>query len=171
MLRNVARVLRRSRRGPLLQAESASATPTQAEKLRVEFACPANIILSTKNNEVDMVVVPGSQGDFGIMANHAPTVAQLKPGLLSIHNKTEKDDVVTKYVISGGFAVVNEESLCSITVGEAVSVDEIDEEAARKGLADYEAAMNNAKNDEEKALAQIGFEMHDIMVKAIESKN
>lgn len=56
---------------------------------------------------VDQVDVPGVEGDFGVLAGHAPLVAMLKPGMLTVHEGGKKHYVV----VMGGFAEVNAQGL------------------------------------------------------------
>ena len=56
---------------------------------------------------VDQVDVPGAEGDFGVLAGHAPLVATLKPGVLVVHEGGRKH----RLVVTGGFAEVNGQGL------------------------------------------------------------
>lgn len=56
---------------------------------------------------VDQVDVPGAEGDFGVLAGHAPLVATLKPGVLVVHEGGRKH----RLVVTGGFAEVNAQGL------------------------------------------------------------
>jgi F-type H+-transporting ATPase subunit epsilon len=57
--------------------------------------------------EVDQVDAPGSEGDFGVLAGHAPFMTTLKEGLVKVYN----DGVTTAYDVKGGFADVTPEGL------------------------------------------------------------
>jgi F-type H+-transporting ATPase subunit epsilon len=61
----------------------------------------------TFEGEVDQVDVPGAEGDFGVLANHAPMVSLLRPGILVVHAGGQK----TEMVVLGGFAEVSESGL------------------------------------------------------------
>jgi F-type H+-transporting ATPase subunit epsilon len=61
----------------------------------------------TFTGEVDQVDIPGTEGDFGVLAGHAPTVALLRPGILVVHAGGQK----TEMVVLGGFAEVSESGL------------------------------------------------------------
>jgi F-type H+-transporting ATPase subunit epsilon len=56
---------------------------------------------------VDQVDVPGAEGDFGVLAGHAPLVATLKPGVMVVHEGGRKH----RLVVTGGFAEVNAQGL------------------------------------------------------------
>ena len=98
-------------------------------------SCPAShsASLSISPSQVDLVLVPAVTGDFGVMPGHVPTVAQLRPGVLTIH--TELDKAVEKYFVSAGFAFVHADSTTDVCAVEAVRVEDLDPEAVRAGLA------------------------------------
>ena len=68
-----------------------------------ELTSPEQLVFS---GEVEHVVVPGSEGEFGVLANHAPLIAMLRPGILTILGANEK-----RFVVRGGFAEVNPKGL------------------------------------------------------------
>jgi F-type H+-transporting ATPase subunit epsilon len=69
-----------------------------------ELVTPDKMLFS---GPVDQVDVPGVDGDFGVLAGHAPLVALIKPGVLVIHEGGKKHRIV----VLGGFAQVNPEGL------------------------------------------------------------
>jgi F-type H+-transporting ATPase subunit epsilon len=69
-----------------------------------DLVTPDKVLFS---GPVDQVDVPGSHGDFGVLAGHAPVVAILKPGVLVVHEGGRKH----RLVVTGGFAEVNAEGL------------------------------------------------------------
>ena len=78
------------------------------------------------------MLVPAVTGDFGVMPGHVPTVAQLRPGVITVHTQLDKD--VEKYFVSSGFAFVHADSSADVVAVEAVKLDELDTEAVRAGL-------------------------------------
>ena len=70
---------------------------------------------------VDQVDVPGAEGDFGVLAGHAPLVATLKPGVLVVHEGGRKH----RLVVMGGFAEVNAQGL-TILADFADTVEDFD---------------------------------------------
>jgi hypothetical protein len=73
----------------------------------------------------------------------------------------------SQYFVSSGFAFVHADSTTDICAVEAVPVEQLDAEAVKKGLADYQAKLVNAKDDYEKASAQIGIEVCGAMNSAL----
>ncbi|KAH9611950.1 hypothetical protein KSS87_007605 [Heliosperma pusillum] len=130
-------------------------------KLTVNLALPYSSLLSSK--EVEMIIVPATTGQMGVLPGHVPTIAELKPGLMSVHEGGE----VSKYFISGGFAVIHANSYADIVAVEAVPVDRIDPAAVQKGLSEFTQKLNSASTDLEKAEAQIGIDVHSALNAAI----
>ncbi|KAI4338762.1 hypothetical protein MLD38_023778 [Melastoma candidum] len=138
--------------------------PTPASipsKLTVNFVLPYAAELSAK--EVDMVIIPATSGQMGVLPGHVATIAELKPGVLSVHEGNN----VNKYFVSSGFAFIHANSYADIIAVEAVPVDQIDSAAVQKGLADFSQKLNTATTDLEKAEAQIGIDVHSALNAAI----
>merc|ERR1711881_736548 len=112
--------------------------------------------------EVSLVIVPASNGAFGIMKDHVPTVAQLDAGVLTVHQDGNED----KFFVSGGFAIVREDGadVCAV---EAVRVDDLDASAVSAGLADANAKLASATDETAKAEAQISISTYLAMQGAI----
>jgi F-type H+-transporting ATPase subunit epsilon len=83
-----------------------------------DLVAPDKLVFS---GEVEQVDVPGVEGDFGVLAGHAPLVALIKPGVLVIHEAGRQHRIV----VTGGFAEVNPEGL-TILADVAASVEEFD---------------------------------------------
>lgn len=120
--------------------------------------------------QVDLVLLPAVTGDFGAMPGHVPTIAQLRPGVVTIHNEMDKD--VEKYFISGGYAMVHANSTTDLLGVEAFKMDQLDTDAVRAGLQEYTAKLASLQgggkgDDYEIAAAQIGVEVYSAMNSAI----
>ncbi|MFL6855482.1 MAG: ATP synthase F1 subunit epsilon [Sphingomicrobium sp.] len=75
-----------------------------AEKLHFSLVSPERELFS---GLVDQVDAPGSEGDFGVLAGHAPFMTTLKEGVVRVHN----DGAITSYEVRGGFADVTPDGL------------------------------------------------------------
>jgi F-type H+-transporting ATPase subunit epsilon len=73
------------------------------------------------SGEVQQVDVPGIEGDFGVLADHAPMVTTVRPGILTVHTA----DGVQKIVVLGGFAEVSKDGL-TVLADVAEAVEDID---------------------------------------------
>ncbi|KAJ8748723.1 hypothetical protein K2173_011274 [Erythroxylum novogranatense] len=147
---------------PLSFMQPRPPTPsTIPTKLTVNFVLPYASELSRK--EVDMVIIPATTGQMGVLPGHVSTIAELKPGVMSVH---EGNDVV-KYFISSGFAFVHANSVADVIAVEAVPLDQIDASLVQKGLAEFTQKLSSASTDLEKAEAQIGVDVHSALNSAL----
>ena len=116
-------------------------------KISFQLVMPEREVLAT---EADMVVVPGSEGDFGVLHGHAPLISTVRPGVLEViqDNKVER-----RFMVVGGFAEVTSER-CTVLADEAVPFEEVTPEqlAERERAAERELA--DAATDAEKAAAE-----------------
>lgn len=102
-----------------------------------------------------MVIVPTTTGEMGILPGHVATIAELKPGVISVH----QDSAVKKYFVGSGFAFVHSNYVADIMTLEAVPVDRIDPIAVQNGLAEFSEKLSSATTDLQKAEAQVGFDV------------
>jgi F-type H+-transporting ATPase subunit epsilon len=98
-----------------------------------DLVSPERLLLS---GEVDQVDVPGSEGDFGVLAGHAPMVTSLRPGVLTI--KREGSEV--KVIILGGFAEVSASGL-TVLADNAVMAEEFDQGLLDSHIQEIETKM------------------------------
>ena len=83
-----------------------------------ELVSPEKLLFS---GDVEQVDVPGAEGDFGVLAGHAPFVATVRPGILTVHSASGEQ----KIVVLGGFAEVSADGL-TVLADVAESVADID---------------------------------------------
>lgn len=144
------------------------AAPTPS-KVTFNFYLPHQII--HKAAQVDLVLVPATTGDFGVMPGHVPTVAQLRPGVVTVHKELDKE--IERYFVSSGFAFIHPDSSTDICAVEAVLVDDLDPSAVSAGLNDYSTKLASAQakgDDYETAAAQIGVDVFSAMNSAVTAK-
>ena len=115
-----------------------------ADKVEFELVSPEKLLTS---QPVDMVVVPGSEGDFGVLAGHSPMISTVRPGVIDIY---EADRVVDRVFVAGGFAEVTE-TRCTVLAEEAVAVSELDRGKVEQEIRDLGEDLEDAKSDDEKA--------------------
>jgi F-type H+-transporting ATPase subunit epsilon len=118
-------------------------------KFSFRLVMPERELLAT---EADMVVVPGSEGDFGVLHGHAPLISTVRPGVLEV---IQGDKVENRFMVVGGFAEVTAER-CTVLANEAMPFAEVTaeqlaerERAAERDLADAanEAERTSAEKD------------------------
>jgi F-type H+-transporting ATPase subunit epsilon len=112
------------------------------DKVAFELVAPERLLASV---DADMVVVPGEQGDFGVLPNHAPLLSLLRPGVISIY---QGDRVDQRVFVAGGFAEVNERG-CTVLAEAAEPVPEINPDQARQQLRDAEEDLSSAREPSE----------------------
>ena len=117
------------------------------DMVEFELVSPERLLLS---RGVDMVVVPGSEGDFGVLPGHTPLVSTVRLGVIQVH---EKGKVSERIFVAGGFAEVTP-ARCTVLAEQAVPVDEIDRAAAERQLKDGQENLADAKSEAEAAEAK-----------------
>jgi F-type H+-transporting ATPase subunit epsilon len=101
--------------------------------LALEIISPERLLLA---RDVDMVVIPGTEGDLGILPGHAKLVTSLRGGLVDLY---EAGAVTDRFFVTGGFAEVTE-SRCSVLADTIIRQAEIDKAKAEAELSAAQAA-------------------------------
>lgn len=117
-----------------------------AEAFAFELVSPEKLLVSGEANEV---LIPGSEGYFQVLANHAPLMSTIKPGVIEV---TMAGGESNKYVIFGGFADVSPAGL-TVLAEHAVNVNDLDREDLARRIKDAQEDVNDAKDDHAKAAA------------------
>lgn len=133
-----------------------------AEQLHLSLVTPEKQVVS---EEVDQVNVPGSEGDLGILYDHAPLITNLRPGPLSY----QKGDVTTQLIVSGGYLEVTDNRVI-VLAETAEFLDEVDRDRAKKAKVKAEAILlktglseeefQDAQDDLFRALARLDHPEH-----------
>jgi F-type H+-transporting ATPase subunit epsilon len=131
-----------------------------ADNIEFELVSPERLLLSAP---VEMVVVPGAEGDFGVLAGHAPMITGVRTGVIA----TYEDGRVDKRIfVAGGFAEVTPER-CTVLAEEAVLLDAADRAATEARIKAAEDALADANNDDERAAAQAELDIAAALLSAI----
>ncbi len=117
------------------------------ERVEFELVTPERLVVS---RGVDMVVVPGAEGDFGVLPGHTPMISTVRPGIVNVY---EGREIVERMFVAGGFAEVTA-ARCTVLADRAVAVDELDRAAAEQTLKDAREDLADAKTDDERAEAE-----------------
>jgi F-type H+-transporting ATPase subunit epsilon len=104
-----------------------------------DLVSPERLVFS---GEVEHVVVPGSEGEFGVLAHHAPFLSMLRPGILTILGPGQPQRIV----VGGGFAEVAPEGL-TVLAELAVPVEEFDRSRLLQEIKDTEEDLADARDD------------------------
>lgn len=117
-----------------------------AQAFPFELVSPEKLLVSGEASEV---LIPGTEGYFQVLANHAPFMSTIKPGVIEV---TMAGGEASRYVVFGGFADVSPNGL-SVLAEHAVNAAELDKDDLAKRVQDAKEDLADAKDDRTKASA------------------
>ena len=117
-----------------------------AQTVAFDLVAPEKLLLS---EDVEMVVLPGVEGDIGVLPGHAPVITQIRMGQICVF---EAGQVVKRLFVEGGFAEVMPER-CTVLAEEATPLDDIETSAVEQHIKNLRDEMSLASGEEEKAVA------------------
>ncbi|KAI4502460.1 hypothetical protein M0802_002372 [Mischocyttarus mexicanus] len=112
---------------------------------------------------IRQVDVPSFSGSFGILPKHVPTLAVLKPGVVTVY---QEDGNTKKIFVSSGTVTINEDNSVQILAEEAHPVENLDGSIAREILSKAQQQLSSASSDKDKAEAAIAVEVGEALVQA-----
>jgi F-type H+-transporting ATPase subunit epsilon len=95
------------------------------------------------SGDVDQVDIPGLEGDFGVLAGHAPVVAAVRPGIVTVTTGSTKQ----KIIVLGGLAEVSDKGL-TLLADVATSLDELDRAEFADSIAEMQAKLSEKEGSE-----------------------
>ena len=107
-----------------------------------ELTTPSKNLIS---GEFDMVVVPGEEGDFGVLPNHSNLISQIRPGVLNIYKNNKIDK---SFFLYSGFAEVSNNKLIVLSET-AFDVTEFKLNTYKDRVSKYEKLKNQTRNESE----------------------
>jgi F-type H+-transporting ATPase subunit delta len=113
-----------------------------ADEMSFTLAAANKVFYDSAN--VKQVDVPSFSGAFGILPKHVPTLAVLKPGVVTVY---EQDGTTKKVFVSSGTITVNEDSSVQVLAEEAQPLENLDVSAAREALAQSQSELSSATTD------------------------
>ena len=120
-----------------------------ADKVKFELVSPEKLLLS---EDVAMVVVPGGEGNFGVLPGHALLISTVRPGVIDVYGQDQR--VVTQRLfVSGGFAEVTPER-CTVLADEAVKLAEIDRAAVEAEAKSLDSEVAGLKDEAARAATE-----------------
>ncbi|RCW25965.1 ATP synthase F1 subcomplex epsilon subunit [Ciceribacter lividus] len=114
-----------------------------ADNFNFELVSPERLLLSEKVSEV---VIPATEGEMTVMANHAPTMTTIKPGVVSVKLASGQ---TSRYVVFGGFADVLPTG-CTLLAESAVEMSELNRETLVKRIEAAKAELEKVDSAEHK---------------------
>ncbi|WP_419902803.1 F0F1 ATP synthase subunit epsilon [Kiloniella sp.] len=130
------------------------------QQVEFELVSPEKLLLS---QSVDMVVVPGEDGDFGVLPRHAPMISTVRPGVIAIYSGKE---ISERIFVAGGFAEVTTER-CTVLAEIAQPVSELDKATVQQQLQDAKEDYSDAKDDAGRDAARKQIELSEARLTAI----
>jgi F-type H+-transporting ATPase subunit epsilon len=109
-----------------------------ADKVQFELVSPEKLLLS---EAVDMVVVPGTEGNFGVLPGHSLLISTVRPGVIDVY---EGSEISERIFVSGGFAEVTPER-CTVLADEAMPLSSLDAGAIEANRRELDAAVANLR--------------------------
>jgi F-type H+-transporting ATPase subunit epsilon len=130
-----------------------------ADKLNFALVSPEREVF---HGDVDQVVVPGAEGEFGVLPDHAPVMSVIKPGALRIFN----DGAERRVFVNGGFADVTPEGL-TVLAEEAIDLADIEPAKLEQDLKNAQEDARDANTDAKRDSAQRAVERLENMRAAL----
>ena len=125
-----------------------------ADRVQFELVTPERLLLSEM---VEMVVVPGTEGNFGVLPGHAPLISSIRPGTIDIY---EGQTVARRIFVVSGIAEVTPER-CTVLADEALPPDEGDRGAIQ---AELQTVQGNLPSLREQVARATGSERDSLLV-------
>ena len=133
-----------------------------ADTVEFELVAPERLLMSTP---VSMVVVPGVEGDFGVLPGHAPFISPVRTGVIDVY----RDGAIERRIfVSGGFAEVTPER-CTVLADEAIALERADRSAAHARLGRAQEALRDAETDDQRATAEAERAIAEALLAAIDA--
>lgn len=118
-----------------------------AEGFKFELVSPERLLVS---EEVEAVVIPGADGEMTVLAQHAPTMTTIKPGVVTVKPVSGAEE---RYVVFGGFADILPEG-CTLLAESAVAVKDIDRQELSERINNAREDVADARNDAARTRAE-----------------
>jgi len=106
-------------------------------KISFDLVSPENLIF---NDEVGMIIVPGKDGDFGVLPGHSKVMSSLRPGRVIVYG--EDKNLLKSFFVSGGFTEVNPEK-CIVLAESVDEINSIEKSSIEKEIQDLEVQDND----------------------------
>ncbi|BCR84349.1 F1F0 ATP synthase subunit delta [Aspergillus chevalieri] len=125
-----------------------------SDKIKLSLTLPHQTIFNSTG--VVQVNIPAESGEMGVLANHVPSIEQLKPGLVEV---MEEGGASKKFFLSGGFAVVQPDSQLSINAVEGYPLEQFSADAVRAQVAEAQKVAGGNGSEQDIAEAKIELEV------------
>ena len=134
-----------------------------AELFKFELVSPEDLLLS---QDVQQVLVPGTEGNFTVLPGHAPVLSTMRPGVLDVVDESGREE---RIYVRGGVAEVNPNGL-TVLAEEAVPLDELSAEMLAQQIKNAEEDVADASEDEKRRRAQEALDHLRDLQRALEAR-
>lgn len=110
--------------------------------IQFELVSPEKKLMS---EGVTMAVIPGSEGDFGVLSGHMPLIANIRTGVVEIYRE-DMNNVSERVFIAGGVADVTG-AQCTILAEQAINVNDIDKANIERQIAEIESDLSSITDE------------------------
>ena len=107
-----------------------------------DLVSPENLIF---NDEVGMIIVPGKDGDFGVLPGHSKVMSSLRPGRVMVYG--EDKNLLKTFFVSGGFAEVNPEK-CIVLAESVDEINSLEKSSIEKQIQDLDGVEDDSKKEQ-----------------------
>jgi F-type H+-transporting ATPase subunit epsilon len=134
-----------------------------AELFKFELVSPEDLLLS---QDVQQVLVPGTEGNFTVLPGHAPVLSTMRPGVLDVVDEQGREE---RIYVRGGVAEVNPKGL-TVLAEEAVPLAELSPEMLAQQIRNAEEDVADATEDEKRRRAQEALDHLRDLQRALEAR-
>lgn len=131
------------------------------DKVEFELVAPERLVLAAS---ADMVVVPGAEGNFGVLPGHSLLISTVRPGVIDIY---EGNAVKERMFVAGGIAEVTPER-CTVLASEAIALADIDRGAVDAQIKDLREDISDARDDGERQTAEAALLVAEAKIAALD---
>jgi F-type H+-transporting ATPase subunit epsilon len=131
------------------------------DTVKFELVSPELLLISA---DVESVVVPGTEGDFGVLPGHARLISTVRPGVISVF---QDGKVTDRIFVEGGFAEVTATG-CTVLAEHAMPVSDIQRDQALQSIQDAREDLEDAKDDAARKEAAKALEVAEARLQAVD---
>ncbi len=132
-----------------------------SDMVAFELVSPEKLVFS---KQIEMAILPAEDGDLGVQIGHAPVIASLRPGTISVFKGSSVED---RIFVAGGFLEITE-TRCTILAEEAVVIGDIDMDAVKQQISDFTDDLKIAKSDDARLNAEASLVIANAKLEAVE---
>lgn len=131
------------------------------DTVKFELVSPERLLISA---DVESVVVPGTEGDFGVLPGHARLISTVRPGVISVF---QDGKVTDRIFVEGGFAEVTATG-CTVLAEHAIPVSDIQRDQALQSIQDAQEDLEDAKDEGARKEAAKALEVAEARLQAVD---